>query len=135
MSKGQLGNRKRLEAISSFARSIGKRARITCEWCEGTKDLQVWDYRPDLPPNMDTLALLCRNCRELAGGKKASPKELQSIRKALWSNIPAVAVGAGEILVRCYEPRVWGAIVQSIMDDNIKTQLLEKIRIENINRK
>ena len=135
MSKGHQGNKKRLEAISSFARSISKRARITCELCEGTKDLQVWDYRPDLPPNMDTLALLCRNCRELAGGKMASPQELRSIRKALWSNIPAVAVGAGEILIRCNEPWVQGAISQSFMDDNIKSQLLDKIQIENIDRK
>jgi len=128
MSKDHRCNKKRLEAISSFARSIGRRARITCEWCEGKEDLQVWDYRPDMPPNMDTLAMLCRNCRELAGGKKARPGELRSIRKALWSNIPAVAVGAGEILVRCNEPWVRGAIAQSFMDDTIKTQLLDKIR-------
>ena len=129
MSIGYQGTNKRLEAISAFAKSIGRRAGITCEWCASKEDLQVWDYQPDMPPNMDTLALLCRNCRELAGGKKASPRELQSIRNALWSNIPAVAVGAGEILVQCNEPWVRGAIDQSFMDDGIKTQLLDKIQM------
>ncbi|MDR3578591.1 MAG: hypothetical protein P4L44_01365 [Oryzomonas sp.] len=128
MSKGRQGNKKRLEAIGSFAKSIGRRARIACEWCEGKEDLQVWDFQPDIQPNMDTLAMLCRNCRELARGKKAGPGELWSIRNALWSNIPAVAVGAGEILVKCNEPWVRGAIDQSFMDDSIKTQLLDKIR-------
>jgi hypothetical protein len=130
MSKGHQGNKKRLLAISSFARSIGRRARITCEWCESKEDLQLWDYRPDMQPNMDTLAMLCRNCRELAGGKKASPDELRSISKALWSNIPAVAAGAGKILVQSDEPWVRDAINQSFLDDSTKIQLMaEKSRI------
>ena len=129
MPKGHQGNKKRLEAIDAFAKSIGRRARTACEWCESKEDLQVWDFQPDIPPNMDTLAMLCRNCRELAKGKKARPGELRSIRNGLWSNIPAVAEGAGEVLVRCNEPWVRDAIDQSFMDNGIKMQLLAKIRI------
>jgi len=98
MAKGYQANRERIETISTFGKNIGKRAGFRCEWCDSKEELQLWDYQPDIPPNMDTLALLCRRCREWADGGKADPQELRSIRNALWSNIPAVAEGAARVL-------------------------------------
>ena len=104
MAKGFQENKDRKEAIDSFGKSIGKRAGFKCEWCESKDELRVWDYQPDLPPNMDMLALLCQRCREWADGRKADQQELRSIRNALWSNIPAVAEGAARVLAQCREP-------------------------------
>jgi protein PhnA len=129
MAKGFQANKERIEAIAAFGKSIGKRAGFTCEWCGGRDDLRLWEYRPDMPPNMETLALLCRQCRDLAGGKKADPDELRSIRNALWSTIPAVAEGAATVLARCHETWVRDAIEQSFMDDTIKTRLLAQSQI------
>ena len=131
MSKSYQANNGRSAAINSFGRSIGKRSGFTCEWCGSTKDLRVWDYQPDLSPNMDTLAMLCRHCRELAGETDNNPNELRSIRNALWSNIPAVAEGAATVLARCNESWVRDAIAQSYMDSDIKEQLLAKFHLVN----
>jgi protein PhnA len=125
MVKGYQENKDRKEAIGSFGKSIGKRAGFKCEWCESKDDLRVWDYQPDLEPDMDTLALLCRRCREWADGRKADPQELRSIRNALWSNIPAVAEGAARVLASCKEPWAREAIEESFIDDAVKAKLLK----------
>lgn len=124
MAKGYQANRERLESISILGKAIGKRAAFKCEWCEGKDDLRVWDHQPDMPPSMETLAMLCQNCRNLAEGKKADVNELRAIRDALWSDIPAVAEGAAKVLVQCKEAWVREAIELSLIDDSVKEPLL-----------
>ncbi|MDD2310671.1 MAG: hypothetical protein PHH91_13925 [Desulfuromonadaceae bacterium] len=125
MAKGYQGNKDRLEAISSFGKAIGKRAGFKCEWCESKEDLRVWDYNPDAAPNMETLALLCQQCRNWADGRKATPNELRSIRNALWSNVPSVAEGAARVLAQCKEPWAREAIEESFIDDDVKEEILK----------
>jgi hypothetical protein len=125
MSKGYQGNKERLEEISSFGKAIGKRSGFKCEWCESKDDLRVWDNKPDAPPNMETLVLLCQQCRSWADGKKAAANELRSIRNALWSNVPSVAEGAARVLIQCKEPWAREAIEESLIDDDIKTEILK----------
>ncbi|MDD2736648.1 MAG: hypothetical protein PHF56_22445 [Desulfuromonadaceae bacterium] len=125
MAKGYQGNQERLEEISSFGKSIGKRAGFKCEWCESKDDLRVWDYKPDVSPDMDSLALLCQQCRNWADGRKATANELRSIRNALWSNIPAVAEGAARVLVQCKESWAKEAIEESFIDDAVKAGILK----------
>ena len=125
MAKGYQENRERIDAISTFGKSVGKRAGFKCEWCESKEELRVWDYQPDLPPGMETLALLCRRCRDWADGRKADPQELYSIRNALWSDIPAVAEGAARVLALCREPWAREAIEESFIDDAVKAKLLK----------
>ena len=125
MAKGYQGNKERLEEISSFGKAIGKRAGFKCEWCESKDDLRIWDYKPDVPPNIETLALLCRQCRSWADGRKASANELRSIRNALWSNVPSVAEGVARVLVQCKEPWTREAIEESFIDDAVKTDILK----------
>lgn len=125
MAKGYQGNKERLEAVSTFGKSVGKRAGFKCEWCENKDDLRVWDYKPDVPPNMETLALLCQQCRSWADGRKASPNELRSIRNALWSNVPSVAEGAARVLSHCKESWASEAIEESFIDDGVKAEILK----------
>jgi protein PhnA len=125
MAKGYQGNKERLDEISSFGKSIGKRAGFKCEWCECKDDLRVWDYKPDVLPNMETLALLCQQCRSWSEGRKASPNELRSIRNALWSNISSVAEGAARVLAQCKEPWAREAIEESLIDNDIKAEILK----------
>lgn len=124
MAKGYKGNKERLEEISSLGKAIGKRAGFKCEWCASKEDLRVWDYKPDAEPAVETLALLCRQCRSWADGGKAPPNELRSIRNALWSDIPAVAEGVAGVLVQCKESWVREAIEESFIDDTVKSELL-----------
>lgn len=124
MAKGYQGNKERLEAISSFGKAIGKRAGFKCEWCEGKDELRVWDYKPDMLPGMDTLALLCQHCRDWAGGRKATENELRSIRNALWSTVPAVAEGAARVLAQCKEPWVREAVDESFIDYAVKAEIM-----------
>ena len=125
MAKGYQGNKERLDEISSFGKAIGKRAGFKCEWCESKEDLRVWDNKPDESPDMETLALLCKQCRSWADGRKATPNELRSIRNALWSNVPSVAEGAARVLAQCKEPWIREAIEESLIDDAVKMELLQ----------
>jgi len=124
MAQGYQGNKDRLAEISSFGKTISKRAGFKCEWCENKDDLRVWDYKPDVSPTMETLALLCQQCRDWAEGRKAAANELRSIRNALWSDIPAVAEGAARVLARCKEPWTREAIEESFIDDAVKSEIL-----------
>ncbi|ABQ24782.1 hypothetical protein [Geotalea uraniireducens] len=129
MAKGYKANKERQEDIGTFGKAIGKRAGFKCEWCESKEDLRVWDHQPDLPPAMETLAMLCRQCRELADDRKADANELRSIRNALWSDIPAVAEGAAKVLAQCKESWVRDAIEQSFIDESLKAELLARSQI------
>ena len=125
MAKGYQGNKERLEEISLLGKAIGKRAGFKCEWCECKDDLRVWDYKPDAPPALETLALLCRQCRSWADGRKASPNELRSIRNALWSNVASVSEGAARVLALCKESWAREAIEESFIDEDVKAELLK----------
>ena len=125
MSKGYLANKERQGDMSTLGKAIGKRAGFKCEWCESRDDLRVWDYRPEAPPGMETLALLCRRCRDWADGRKAASNELRSIRNALWSDIPAVAEGAARVLAQCREAWVREAIDESFIDDAVKAEIVK----------
>jgi len=124
MAKGYQANKERQEELQSFGKSVGKRAGFKCEWCDSKDDLRLWDYQPDLSPDMDSLALLCQNCRELADGRRAELNELRSIRNALWSNVPAVAEGAARVLSQCKEAWAREAIEESFIDDTVKATIL-----------
>lgn len=125
MSKGHQAHKDRLNDIQSFGKAIGKRAGFKCEWCESKDDLRLWGSQPEQVTDMETLALLCQQCRDLAEGKKAHAHELRPIRSALWSNIPAVAEGAARVLVQCKEPWVREAIEESFIDEQVKADLLK----------
>lgn len=125
MAKGYQGNKERLEEISSYGKAIGKRAAFRCEWCGSKEELRVWDSTPDAAPDMDTLALLCHQCRDWAGGRKADPDGLRSIRNALWSDVPSIAEGAARVLAQCKEPWAREAIEESFIDDDVKAGLLK----------
>lgn len=125
MAKGYQAHKERQLEISNFGKAIDKRASFKCEWCESKDDLRVWDYIPDSPPEMETLALLCQQCRDWAQGSKATSDELHAIRNALWSNIPAVAEGAARVLIQCKESWVRDAIEESLIDDAVKVELLK----------
>jgi len=124
MAKGYQANRERQEAIAEFGKALAKRAKFSCEWCEGKGDLRPWDYRPDAEPTEENLALLCGSCRELAEGKKVQDHELRAIRNALWSPIPAVAEGAARVIARCTEPWAREAIEDSLINETVKQELL-----------
>jgi hypothetical protein len=124
MSKGYAVSRERSELVNSFGKILGKRASFRCEWCDGTKDLRVWDSRPREEPRPETLALLCAECRAMADGKPAEDRLLHSLRTALWSDILAVAEGAARVLLKSRVPWVREAIEESLLDESVKRQLL-----------
>jgi hypothetical protein len=124
MAKGSQLNKEHLEAVNQFGKSIAKRAGFRCEWCGGDQGLRLWEYQPEKEPAAENLALLCDDCRNLAGAKGADPKQLRSLRNALWSDISAVAEGAAIVLARCKEPWAREAIEESFIDEALKERLL-----------
>lgn len=125
MAKGYQANKERQDEISHFGKAIGKRAVFRCEWCGSKEELRVWDYRPEAPPEMESLALLCLRCRGWAEGQKADDNELHALRNALWSDIPAVAEGVAKVLAQCRDGWAREAIEESFIDDALKAELLK----------
>ena len=125
MAKGYDANREHKDQVASFGKVLGKRAGFTCEWCGAKDDLRPWEYRPGAEPAPDGLALLCQRCRSLADGAPADPGELPSLRNALWSDVEAVAGGAGRVLLRSKVPWARDAIEESIYDEAVREKLFK----------
>lgn len=125
MAKGYNSHKERQEAIAEKGKNLAKRARFACEWCDGKEELRPWEYGDNPEVLEENLALLCANCRQLAGGKKAEDHELRIMRNALWCPIPAVAEGAARVMARCQESWVREAIEDSLIDDKVKIELLK----------
>lgn len=124
MSKGYHANQDHLAEINRLGKDLAKRAGFRCEWCESKEELRPWDHAPDQEPALETLALLCGRCRQLAEGAAADPNELHTLRNALWSDIPAVAEGVALVLIRSRQPWVREAIEESLIEDATKSRLL-----------
>ena len=125
MSKGYQAHKERLNEISTFGKTVGKRAGFKCEWCASSDHLRLWDYKPDEPPSADFLALLCDRCRGWADGVKFEANELHAIRNALWSDVMAVAEGAARVMAGCRDSWVREAIEESFIADAVKSELLK----------
>jgi hypothetical protein len=124
MAKGQKVHQEHLDAVSVFGKSVGKRAGFRCEWCAGSEGLRLWEHRPEQEPCPENLALLCESCRALSVSKSSDPRELRPVRNALWSDVPAVAEGAAQVLSRCRESWAREAIEESFIDEDLKARLL-----------
>lgn len=128
MAKGYDANREHKDLVASFGKVLGKRAGFTCEWCGSKDDLRPWEYAPGGEPAPEVLALLCSRCRALADGAPAEPGELHALRNALWSDIEAIAGGAGRVLLRSKVPWAREAIEESIYDEAMKETLFREFR-------
>lgn len=128
MSKGYDANRAHRDQIASCGKSLGKRAGFSCEWCGSKDDLRPWEFHPGCEPALETLALFCGRCRSIADGASAEPGELHFLRTALWSDIEAIAGGAGRALVRSRISWAREAIEESIFDEPLKETLLKELR-------
>ncbi len=128
MAKGYDGNREQKELVASYGKILGKRAKFACEWCGAKDDLRPWEYSPGEVPAPELLALLCGRCRDIAQGGKAEEGELHALRNALWSDMEAIAGGAGRVLIRSKVP--WGrdAIEESIYDEELREKLFKESR-------
>ncbi|HBA89393.1 MAG TPA: hypothetical protein DCZ75_15830 [Geobacter sp.] len=124
MAKGEKNHQDHLASVQLLGKQISKRAGFRCEWCEGDDELRLWEYQPDQEPSLESLALLCRPCRDMTGAKNPDPHRLRNIRNALWSDVPAVAEGAAVVLSRSKEPWVREAIEESFIDEGVKRKLL-----------
>ncbi len=117
-------NKVRQTLINSYGKVLGMRATFSCEWCERTDDLNLWECRPDAEPSMENLVLLCGRCRNMAEGKRWDPDDLHFIVHTLWSNIPVAAESAARVLARSKEPWAREEIKECPIDEAVKRDLL-----------
>ena len=128
MAKGYDSHREHQDLVTSFGKILGKRAGFRCEWCESKESLRPWEYRSGEEPALELLLLLCERCRALASGAAPEPGELHYLRNALWSDVEAIAAGAGRVLVRSRVPWAREAIEESIYDEALKEELFKELR-------
>ncbi|MBM3270269.1 MAG: hypothetical protein FJZ01_21755 [Candidatus Sericytochromatia bacterium] len=124
MAKGYQANQERLAQVAGLGKVLARRAAFKCEWCEGRDDLKPCDLDPAEEPSEATVALLCGNCRGLAGGKRGYTSGLRSLQGALWHSEPVVAAAAARVLARSGESWAREAIEDSMLDDALKQELL-----------
>ena len=98
MAKGYDKHRARLDAIALLGKDLARRARRTCELCQGADDLRPYDLAPNDAPALDTLVLLCARCRAVADGRRDDPRTLRFLEGAVWSEEEVVNKLARTIL-------------------------------------
>lgn len=98
MVRGYDKHQERLAAVGLLGKDLARRAGRRCEWCEGQDDLRPWDAAPNDEPELDTLALFCARCRDVASGGKADPRELRFLEGAVWHECTAVSETARKTL-------------------------------------
>jgi len=90
MAKGYNQHQARLESISWLGKDLARRAGRKCEWCEGNDDLRPYDSDPNGEPSLETLALFCQRCRQVADGRQDDPQTLRFLGGAIWHEVDAV---------------------------------------------
>ena len=125
MAKGYQANKDRQQELALFGKQLAKRAGFACEWCGSKDDLRTWDSAPNQEIEAENLALLCSRCRFLAEGGKGDEQELYALRNALWSDLPAVAGGAAQVLARHRVSWAREAIEESLLPDELKQKLVQ----------
>lgn len=100
MAKGKEKHQARLAAIALLGKDLARRAKRSCELCEGKGDIRPYDTDPENEPTMDTIALLCERCRAVADGRDDPPETLRFLEGAIWSPFGGVAVTARAVLKR-----------------------------------
>lgn len=127
MAKGYEANKERVAAIAGFGKALAKRAKYKCEWCEASESLKPVDLDPAAEPTEGSLAMLCESCRGLQDGKqRVDGNELRKISGAIWHAEPLIALGAAKVLAASGEDWAREAVEDSMLDDDVKAQLLGK---------
>lgn len=85
----------KLDKLSSFGKTLTRRANSQCELCEakGVK-LRVFQVPPDTnEPSEDNCAFICDVCHEqLQKPKKPDVNHWRCLHSSVWSTVPAVQV-------------------------------------------
>ena len=100
MASGRKKHEERLEAISHWGKDLARRAKRTCELCEGGENLRPYDADESVEPCMETLLLACERCRAVIGGRKDDERTLRFLETAIWNEEPVIARVAKEMLGR-----------------------------------
>ena len=98
MARGIEKHQERLDAINLLGKDLARRAGRRCELCEENDDLRPHDTAPAEEPDLETLLLLCGRCRALTGGRVDDPRTLRFLEGAVWSELPAAAQLARDLL-------------------------------------
>ncbi len=98
MARGYDKHQERIEDINLLGKDLARRAKRRCELCEGDGCLRPHDTAPDDEPTLDTLALLCARCREVATGGRHDERELRFLEGAVWHELPVIASLAKQLL-------------------------------------
>ena len=98
MARGLEKHQERLQQVSLLGKDLARRAGRRCEWCEESNDLRPYDTAPDQEPELNTLALMCERCREVANGREDDPRTLRFLEGAVWNEVPAVSNTAKQAL-------------------------------------
>ncbi len=98
MAKGREKHQARLDAISLQGKDLARRAKRTCEFCEGRGDLRAVDGDENAEPSLETLALACERCRAVLDGRKDDERTLRFLETAIWNEEPVVARLAKQML-------------------------------------
>ena len=98
MARGRERHEARLAEINRLGKDLARRAKRKCELCEEAGDLRPYDSAPDDEPTLETLALLCARCRDLASGSSLDTRTLRFLEQAIWSEVELVAAIARRAL-------------------------------------
>lgn len=91
---------KQRAAVGVLGKLLTRRSRGRCELCESRDDVRAWELEP-FPdePSPDRALMACGRCRRWMDEETIVPIEAHFLSGAVWSELPAVRLAAGRLLL------------------------------------
>ena len=105
MAKGLQKQKEYQQALSLLGKSLLRRSKRRCELTDNTGELVIFDLQPpQQEPSLDHVLHVSPQAARWLEGEKINPFEARHLEAAVWSEFPAVASAALQLLKRIDEP-------------------------------
>lgn len=131
MAGGHERNRARRALLASFGKDLARRSRSRCELCEAAGvSLEIVELRPvPAEPDFERCLLACAECASgLVDPARGNRQRWRALSNAVWSEVPAVQIGAVRVLRRIADDEDWARelLDQLYLDPDIEALIEEK---------
>ena len=105
MAKGLQKQKEYQQALSLLGKSLLRRSKRRCELTDSIGELVIFDLNPPQgEPSLDHVLHVSPQAARWLEGEKINPFEARHLEAAVWSEFPAVARAALQLLRRIDEP-------------------------------
>lgn len=89
-------------SVGLLGKTLTRRSRGRCEACEARDGVRLFELAPfPEEPDPDRTLMACERCRRWLETGEVEPMQAHFLSSAVWSELPAVRLAAGRMLLEC----------------------------------